>query len=266
MATDDEVVHRTVLDTVARMIPGLPLDITPPEIAQRVYALVADITGNQDPCYEAKQIANQQALSLYPGFKEVIAGSSDPLLVACKLAIAGNIIDLAQQASYGDLKSVADLALAAPLGIDDYEKFRKCLHDSSLILYLGDNAGEIVFDRMLIEEMRKIKDSEIYFVVRENPIINDATRLDAVSTGMDKVARVISNGSDAPATILSQCSSQVLQLYHSADLIIAKGQGNYESLSDEKENIFFFLRAKCPLIARLLRVNVGDAILKKQKI
>lgn len=264
MATDDEKTHRTVLNSVAGIITEFPFEATPPEIAQRVYALVADITGNNDPCYEAKQQANQQALSLYAGFKEVVAASGDPLLAACKLAIAGNIIDLAQQSGYGDLRSVAELALAAPLGVDDYEEFRENLQSSSRILYLGDNAGEIVFDRVLVEEIRKIKDYEIYFVVREKPIINDATLDDAVSTGMDKVARIISNGSDAPATILSQCSPQALQLYRSADLIISKGQGNYESLSDESENIFFLLRAKCPLIAKLLEVNVGDAVLKKQ--
>jgi uncharacterized protein with ATP-grasp and redox domains len=158
------------------------------------------------------------------------------------------------------------LALVSPLGIDNYEEFRRSIGNSSHILYLGDNAGEIVFDRILIEEIRQIKDFEIHFAVREKPIINDATLPDAISTGMDKVAKIISSGSDAPATILSQCSPQMLQLYHSADIIIAKGQGNYESLSDEAKNIFFLLRVKCPVIARLLKARVGDAVLKKQLI
>ncbi len=266
MGTDDEDVHRRVLDSVAGMIPEFPPHVTPPEIAQHVYAVVAGITGNKDPCYEAKRQANQLALSLYPHFKKLVADSDDPLLAACKLAIAGNIIDLAQRPDYGDIESIAELALVSPLGIDDYEEFKRSIGSSSRILYLGDNAGEIVFDRILIEELRRIKDFEIHFVVREKPIINDVTLRDAVSTGMDRVAKIISSGSDAPATILSQCSPRMLQLYHSADIIIAKGQGNYESLGDEAENIFFLVRVKCPVIARLLKARVGDAVLKKQVI
>ena len=266
MATDDEDTHLRVLNSVAGVIPKLPLNVTPPEIAQQVYRIVADITGNRDPCYEAKQQANQLALSLYPHFKDAIASSDDPLLVACKLAIAGNSIDLAPQSNYGDPVSIAESALVSPLGIDDYEEFKRSIESSSRILYLGDNAGEIVFDRMLIEELQRIKDFEIHYVVREKPIINDATLDDAISTGMDKVAKIVPNGSDAPATILSQCSPQMLQLYHSADIIIAKGQGNYESLNDEAKNIFFLLRVKCPVIAGLLGANVSDAVLKSQRL
>jgi len=266
MGADDEDTHRKVLNSVASMIPKLPLDVTPPEIAQYVYAIVADITGNKDPCYEAKRRANQLTFTLYPRLKKLVTNSDDPLLAASKLAIAGNVIDLAPQSNYGDIKSIAELALVSPLGIDDYEEFKRSISNSSHILYLGDNAGEIVFDRILIEEVQRIKDFEVHFVVREKPIINDVTLRDAIFTGMDKVAKIISSGSDAPATILSQCSPQMLQLYHSADIIIAKGQGNYESLSDEAKNIFFLLRVKCPVIARLLKARVGDAVLKKQLI
>ncbi|MGB3129925.1 MAG: ARMT1-like domain-containing protein, partial [Dehalococcoidia bacterium] len=106
---------------------------------------------------------------------------------------------------------------------------------------------------------------DISFVVRESPIINDATLYDALSVGLDGAATIISSGSDAPATILSQCSQEMLDLYHSADVIISKGQGNYESLSSEQVNIFFLLKAKCQLVARQLGVNVGDAILMKQQ-
>jgi hypothetical protein len=180
------------------------------------------------------------------------------------LAIAGNSIDLGPQSSYGDINSIVDEALVSRLAANDYEMFRKSIEKSSRILYLGDNAGEIVFDRILIEEVRQLKEVEIDFVVREKPIINDATLDDAISVGMDKVARIISSGCDAPGTILSQCSPEMLELYHSADMIIAKGQGNYESLSGEARGIFFLLKAKCQVVAKLLGVNVGDALLKWQ--
>jgi uncharacterized protein with ATP-grasp and redox domains len=264
-ATEDENIHRRVIYSVASMIPQFSLGLRPPEIAQQGYQLIYQITGNSDPFRQAKVEANRTALALYPRLKEAVANSEDPLLTACKLAIAGNSIDLAPDFDYGGINNILGTALASPLAINDYQEFRSSINNSRHILYLGDNAGEIVFDRVFIEELHQVKGLEIDFVVRQRPIINDATLEDAIAVGMDKVARIVSSGCDAPATILSQCSSEMLSLYHSADIIIAKGQGNYESLDEEPGNIFFLLRAKCPIVARLLGVNVGDAILKQHR-
>ncbi len=266
-ATGDENIQRQVLDSVAGMLPGLPLDVTPPEIARRVYGIVADLTGNEDPYYEAKQQANRLALSLYPELKEVIAASSDPLFTACRLAIAGNSIDMGPRTAYGDLESIVQKALTSPLVVNDYEILQENLARAARILYLGDNAGEIVFDKMLIEELRQYKEGlEITFVVRERPIINDVTMKDAVDTGMDRVATCISNGSDTPSTHLSRCPAHLESLFRTADVIVSKGQGNFEALSGEQGNIFFMLKAKCSLVAKLLGVHTGDAVLKHQKI
>ncbi|NQT72300.1 MAG: DUF89 family protein [Chloroflexi bacterium] len=261
-ATDDERIQREVMDAVAEMIPGFPLEITPPEIAQEVYRAVYRITENDDPYREAKKQSNEKALSLYPKLKRIVADSDDPLLTACKLAIAGNSIDLGPQVEQYDLDSVIESTLDSPLAYDDYPEFRRAIESASNVLYLADNAGEIVFDKLFIAELCRDRKLNVTVVVREKPIINDATMEDAESVGLNALTTVITNGSDAPATILSQCSSQVRQLYHSVDMIIAKGQGNYESLSDEAANIFFFLRAKCPVVAVPLKVGVGDAILK----
>lgn len=265
VATNDENLQREVLNSVAKMMPQLPLSVTPPEIAQQTYKLVYKITGNNDPFRELKRIANQRALDLYPRFKDAVARADDPLLAACKLAIAGNSIDLGPLSSPMGPDNITESAILSPLAIDDYAEFVKRIQNSKRILYLGDNAGEIVFDRILIEELRQVRELDISFVVRESPIINDATLYDALSVGLDGAATIISSGSDAPATILSQCSQEMLGLYHSADVIISKGQGNYESLSSEHVNIFFLLKAKCQLVARQLGVNVGDAILMKQQ-
>lgn len=266
-ATDDENIQRQVLDSVAGILPGLPLDVTPPEIARQVYKIVADLTGNEDPYYEAKQQANRLALSLYPELKEVIATSAAPLLTACKLAIAGNSIDMGPRTAYGDLESIIQKALASPLAIDDYAAFQENIAGASRILYLGDNAGEIVFDRMLIEELHQYKEGlEITFVVRERPIINDVTMKDAVDTGIDRVATCISNGSDTPSTHISRSPAHLESLFRTADVIISKGQGNFEALSGEQGNIFFMLKAKCSLVAKLLRVHTDDAVLKHQQI
>ena len=265
-ADSSEYVHRRVLDSVAGMIPQLSLELTPPEIAHQVYRLIYQITGNSDPYQQAKIEANRMALALYQRLKEAAANSEDPLRTACNLAIAGNSIDLAPGSYHGGINEIIETALAAPPVIDDYPDFKNSLHNSKRILYLGDNAGEIVFDRLLIEELRKVKELEIVFVVRERPIINDATLDDAILVGMDKVTQVISSGSDAPTTILSQCSSEMLEYYHSADTIIAKGFGNYESLDEEPENIFFFMKIKCPTGAKLLGAEVGDSILRRQRV
>ena len=262
--TEDEKIHQRVLDAVACLIPQLPLALTPPEIAQQGYRLIYKIIGDSDPFCRVKAEANQRALALYPRLKKVLADSQEPLLTACRLAIAGNSIDFGPDFHWGNLDDIVKTALSSPLAINDYEKFRSSIARSRCILYLGDNAGEIVFDRLLIEELHRVADVDIIFVVRERPIINDATMDDALAVGMDRVATVISSGSDAPATILSQCSTEMLRYYHSADVIIAKGQGNYEALEGEPGDIFFLLRAKCPLVAELFGVSVGDCVLKRQ--
>ena len=257
LSTDDEIVHLRVLNSVALMLPELALDVTPPEIAQQVYRIVYEITGNEDPYRDAKKRADELAMSFYPRMKDTVEYSYDPLQTACKLSIAGNAIDLGAQQEYPDINSIIEESLSCTFDLDFYEMLKQSITGASLILYIGDNAGEVVFDRILIEQIQKINTHKIIYVVREKPIINDATISDAVRIGLDKVAKVISSGSDAPAIILSQCSSEMLDLYNSADVIIAKGQGNYESLCNRSENIFFFFKVKCPVIARDSGYEIG---------
>jgi uncharacterized protein with ATP-grasp and redox domains len=265
-ATEDEEVQRQVVNAVARLIPEFSLGLKPPEIAQRGYRLINQITGNTDPLHQAKVEANHAALALWPRLKQLVEQSTDRLFTACRLAILANVIDFGPNFEHGGVEAVIDEATTCslPLAVNNYDQFWSNIKNCRSLLYLGDNAGEIVFDRLLIEEINRVKELETCFVVREKPVINDATMDDALAVGMDKVAKVVSNGSDAPATILSQCSSELQRLYHSADIIIAKGQGNYESLEGEKGNIFFLLRAKCPLLAELLGVSVGDCVLKRK--
>jgi uncharacterized protein with ATP-grasp and redox domains len=265
-ATDDEEVQRQVVNGVAGLIPEISLGLKPPEIAQRGYRLISQITGNNDPFRKAKVEANRAALALWPELRQLVKQSADRLFTACRLAILANSIDFGPNFEHGDIESIIDEATTCslPPAVNDYDQLRSRLKNSRNLLYLGDNAGEIVFDLLLIGEIHRIQKLETYFVVREKPVINDVTVDDAQAVGMEKVARVVSNGSDAPATILSQCSAELQRLYRSADIIIAKGQGNYESLEGEPGNIFFLLRAKCPLIAELLGVGLGDCVLKRQ--
>ena len=266
-ATDDEEIHRQVVDAVANMIPSFPLDLKPPQITQRAYRVINSITGENDPFHRAKIEANNAVLKIYPELQKMVEESTDRLFTACRLAIAGNSIDLGPKFDYGGIDNlIGSISNSVSLAADDYQKFLDGLDNCHTLLYLGDNAGEIVFDRLLIEEIKRYREMEIYFAVRGKPVINDATIEDALSVGMDKIATIIPNGSDAPATILSQCSQELRQLYKSADMIVSKGQGNYEAMEGETGNIFFFLRAKCPLIAKILEVKVGDYILKKGNV
>jgi len=261
----DGSIQRQVVYSVAQILPELPLSSSPPELSQRVYRLVAQITGNHDPYLKEKQEANRIAMKLYPQIKRAVAEAQDPLLAACKFAIAGNILDLGSQSQYPHPETLLETALGLDLVINDYADFRTSAERAKLILYLADNAGEVVFDRVLIEQILQISEAEIYFMVREKPIINDATREDAQLVGLNKLAQIVTTGSDAPAFLPSECPPEVLKLYRSAELVISKGQGNFEALSEERKNIFFLLRAKCPVAARFLGVDIGAAILKKQE-
>jgi len=257
MVTNDETKQKAVLDAVARKIPEFPMDATPPEMGIIIHDAVKKAANHADPYRHLKDIYNKKALSLYPVLREEVECAEDPLLLAIRFAIAGNVIDFGPTSNFDFDKELEEIR-TRPFALFDYEKFKKALEGTEEVLYLGDNAGEIVFDKLLIETIKK----PTVYVVRGEPIINDVTVEDAEKVGINKIARVITNGSGAPGTILRLCSEEFLSHYQKARLIISKGQGNYETLSDEKKPIFFLLKAKCPVIARHLRVKTGDIVLK----
>jgi hypothetical protein len=211
----------------------------------------------QDPFRDLKEESIRKALSLYPELTEMVKASKDPLRTAVMLAIIGNVIDFGANPEFR-LEREIERGLAQKPAIDHYEDLRNHMDHAREILYMGDNAGETVFDRVLIETMGK----PVTFVVRESPIINDAVKEDAVKSGLDEVATIISSGCDAPGTVLSRCSAAFVDRFERADLVISKGQGNYETLSREKGPIFHLLKAKCPVIAQDLGVKVGDTVIK----
>jgi hypothetical protein len=190
-------------------------------------------------------------------------------LTAVELAIAGNIIDYGVKNSLNvgeELKRILnreDKAIRKENGsLFNYKSFRGVLKRSKTILYLADNAGEVVFDRILIEEIKDAhKGKNIIYAVKEKPVINDALREDAVFAGIGEKATIISSGVDMPGTVLSLCSKEFLKIFKRADMIISKGQGNFEALSDCKRPVFFLFMAKCPVIAQHVRCGLGDVIL-----
>ena len=254
-----EELQREILLNTMNELQSLPVGITPPEMAFKIHKSVRQKTNNSDPYKQAKDQATQEALVLYPELKNKVNTAFDPLEVAVRIAIAGNIIDLGVNDSY-DIEASLDRVLTQSFAINDLPALRKHLSECSSILYLADNAGETVFDRVLIEQLGK----PITYVVKAAPIINDATREDAIAAGIDQVAEIIDNGSQAPGTMFEQCSESFLKQFDQAELIIAKGQANYESLSESSAPLFFLLQAKCNVIARDLGIKETDIVLKQQ--
>ena len=256
MATSDEKTILQILHEVSTTLPRIPFNVTPPEIGREVYRIISQRTGMEDPYKEVKDRCIREALSLYPELKRLVESSEDRLMTAVRLAIAGNVIDFGTDSSF-DLTEELETILSQDFAVNHFKKFCEVLKQARNILYLADNAGETVFDRLLIEEM----DKPVIYVVREMPIINDATREDALLSGLDKVSEITSSGCDTPGTILKFCSDEFLETYRSANLIISKGQGNYEALSDEERPLFFLLKVKCQVVARDLGVKNGSIIL-----
>jgi len=258
MATDDERKQREVLDKVMQELQGLELEgMKPPDIADRVHYMVRKITGDSDPYKDLKDEFNDRALFMYPDMKEKVEDSDDPLLTATKLAIAGNIIDFGPNSNF-DLEGTVEDVLKSDLGIDHYDRFRKEVEDAEEIVYLADNSGEIVFDKLILEELN---DKKIIYVVKGGPILNDAMLEDAEYVGIDKLAELDTVSNGLPNTGPRRDSKEFKGWMREKDMVISKGQGNYEVLSEADLNIFFLLKAKCPVIAADLGVQVGDIVL-----
>jgi uncharacterized protein with ATP-grasp and redox domains len=257
IATNDEKKIKELLDSVCSMMKDIPMNNTPPETGNIIYRKVREITGVTDPYKKIKKTNIEEALSIYPELKKIVNDSNNSLLTAVRLSIAGNVIDFGPNKKFNLVESVRQI-LKQDFAILHFEKFIEQLEKAKSVFYLGDNAGESVFDKILIEEMGK----PVTYVVRDVPVINDATREDAIDSGLNEVAEIISSGTTAPGTILDLCNDAFLKRFNEADIIISKGQGNYEGLSNAERSLFFLLKAKCPVIANDLNVKENDIVLK----
>ena len=262
LATDDKTIHEQVLRKVLILAKDLDMNQSPPVMGQKIHRLIRELVGTEDPYRDVKRRFNNVALVLYPKMRTHIIDSKNKLETAIRLAIAGNIIDFGVNSKLqeSELEKTISECLAAEFSDMQSGPFEQALNEAEKILYIADNAGEIIFDRLLIEQLPIEK---VAVVVKGSPVINDATMEDAVLAGLHRIVEVIDNGSDGPGTILETCSEVFLDRFKDADLVIAKGQGNYETLSDIDKNIFFVLKAKCPVIAQDLRCDVGEMIFRK---
>ena len=256
MASDDDAEIKALMDRIGCRIKDISLGDTPPEMGVIIYDEIHRITGIDDPFEKEKNEHINEAKRLYPFLKDRLKNATDPLLMAIRIAIAGNVMDLGMDKHF-HIENDLEKILQQDFALNDIKLFRERLSKADHILYLGDNAGESVFDKILIETLEK----PVTYVVRGKPIINDVTYQDAIDSGLEEVAEIVSSGSPAPATILKLCNDEFLERFNKADMIISKGQGNYEGLSETERPVFFLLKAKCPVIARDIGVNEDDIVM-----
>ncbi|TKB08026.1 DUF89 domain-containing protein [Desulforhopalus sp. IMCC35007] len=253
LCSSSEEMHEQVVRAVSLQIATMKIDTSPPVIAAKVYDTIRQLTGVDDPYKEKKQESNRLARALMPQLREELEGKPprERLDLAIRFSIAGNIIDYGANADFDILRTLKK-SRETVFVIDHGKSFYAAvanLNEESKILYLADNCGEIVFDSLLIEQLFATG-AKITVAVKDGPIINDALVSDAYYAGLNNYAEIISNGGRYPGTSLADGSESFLEKYRSADLIIAKGQGNFESLSESDEELYFLLTVKCPAAAK----------------
>ncbi len=260
MATEDRDLHLKAVQEVAKFLIDTDIDRSPPEISTEVHRIIREVTNCDDPYKNIKHEQNQTALEYYPKLKDLISSSDDRLKTTVKLAIAGNVIDFGTPNRF-DINDTINRILKTEFPVDSFDNFKTKLNQASSILYIGDNSGEIVFDKLLVEVLLEQKNYDITFAVRSEPIINDVTREEATAVGLDELTKIIEIGTNNPTTVLELCIPEFQKCYKTSDLIIAKGQGNYEALGTA-QNLFKLLVVKCGVVANDIEgcVKVGDIV------
>ena len=261
LAKIDEDTQHEVLYKLMDHIKLYNRDDSPAINSTKILLKTYELIKVDDPYKEVKKQSNDLALSLYPKLKNYLNTVNDRLYEALKISVAGNIIDLGPQRDF-DVEKELNKILKFGFAKDHYDKFIEKFKTANSVLYLGDNAGEIVFDKILVEEMTAMG-KKVTYVVKDKPILNDATMEDAVYVGMDKVAKVITNGTGYLGTCIDILPAKFLDILLNAELVISKGQANFESLEHEemaKGRIFFMLKAKCDYVAQNSGVKFGDSV------
>jgi damage-control phosphatase, subfamily I len=234
------------------------MDALPAKTGQRVYQSMGELLHDPDIFIAEKARSNEIAAAMYPRLLENVRSSDDPLKTAVNIAIVGNLIDFGTHLDYDLEQAIDDLHLH----IDHFDDLRDDLQRAKTVLYIADNAGEIFFDKVLIMEILQQFAVNIVFSVRAGPILNDATMDDARLAGIDAITTII-EGTQSPGLLLDEASANFKAVYDDADIIIAKGQGNFESLSERprSDNIYFMLKAKCDVMESYFHVPIGASIL-----
>ncbi len=262
-----QAVKRKTMKKLLSWLEDVDFTNSPAQNSDLAYMACKEVTKIRDPYYKLKKKYNQLALEVYPRLKRLVDDSTNPLYTAAKISVEGNIIDLGintvGQKEFDFNKIIQDVE-DIPLAINDFDQFCIDLKQAENLLYIGDNAGEVVFDRVFIKELVK-QHKNIVYSVKSGPIINDATREDAEEAGINNLVKVIETGSDRSGGNFQHVSEEFLKQFNKADIIISKGQANFESLDAMGKNTYFILKAKCGRVADRLKVNYLDVVLAKRR-
>lgn len=258
MATKDTQKQDIILEKTLKLLLNYKEFRNSPDLVREVHQIIKSQTGVKDPYFYIKEKDLKAARNVYSFLKEFLKYKENSLYWALKIAATGNNIDAAVYDNI-NLKKCIEKELEKDFAICDIEIFERKLETASNILVIGDNVGETIFDKVLLEEFSRF---HITYGVRSEPIINDVTEKDAYASGLGEVATIVSTGCSAPGSILEDCSDEFIDIYNRADIIISKGQGNFETLSEKKGNVFFLLKAKCPIIYQNLKVNQNEYVFK----
>ena len=262
MLNTEEALQEKTMRLILQEMQQLDFTNNPPYMSCLVHRIIKQQTGNTDPYKEIKKEFNKAALNLYDYLEKTVQDSPYPFEQAIRLAASANIIDFGvlSEITIKQVKKALQDSLNSPIKGNTAYELEEAITKARKILFLADNTGEIVMDKLLLTRMPREK---VTYVVKGKPIINDATMEDAEAVGITNLVRVIDNGADVPGNIIELCSDKFKQEFADADLIIAKGQGNYECLNDYKgKKKFFIFRVKCTTVAKSTNCSIDDIVLK----
>ena len=249
---------RNIINGTMQTLVNVNMELTASEIAAIIHQNIIQLADGRDPYKTAKKESLRKAFEWYDYAKDLIRKSTQPLATALKLCVAGNVIDFGPSSTF-DLHETIETVLNEPFAEFAFEEFQRAMQEANSIVFLADNAGETVFDRLLIEEMQR----PLTYVVKKDIILNDATLLDAQQTDFPDYVTIKDNGSAIQGTVLSRCSNEFVADFTSADMIISKGMANFETLAEEGMRTFFLLKIKCPYVAKISGIPNGSFVLKQ---
>lgn len=239
-------------------------DSQPNELATEVNQYIKEKTKCSDAYFKQKEISDEIALSLIPKVKEILK-TNNCLESYVKVSIVGNILDFGAYNVNTDFKGLIDSNLNKNLSINDVDEFEEALNHHDEVLYLVDNAGEIVFDKLLIEKIKEY-DVNVIVAVKSGPIVNDACMKEAIDAGLDELSQIVTLGCDSGGIVEKMFSDDFRKLFDESKFIISKGMANYEGLTEMDLNgkdVFALLCSKCNPISKNLSVDIGSFVLKK---
>lgn len=262
---------------VLEMISHEDLDVPPPLMAKKIYKMLSELTGENDPYKEIKRQSNILAIKIVKDLKEVINSEeeSEQFATAAKIVISGNIIDYGVNSDINDDVIIKEIQSVNQKEVDpvSLKSFEKSILNSKNVFYIGDNAGEVVLDKYFIDNY--LSHADVTYAVRGNPIINDSIMEDALFVEMDKSAAIVTTGDGTPGIDFDNTSQDFFEKFKTADMVILKGQGNYETAYREDlkqiisskinskfdKPVYFLFKVKCPLVSEISGYPMGTHML-----